>query len=72
MRAPKKRVLSVVVAGVASYTSESMNLPSPRFQLMPARGRNVFADLKRTVFADGADEHQAGLLELPQKYSQLL
>jgi hypothetical protein len=59
------------VAGVGSYTSDSMNLPIPGFQLMPARGVNFISGCRRTGVAAGAEAHHAGLVVLPQKYAQL-
>src|SRR5215208_5965670 len=71
MSPPKKRVPSLGVAGVGSYTSDSMNRPRPGFQLMPARGVNFRSDSKTIGVASTADEHHAGLVSLPQKYCQL-
>ena len=39
---------------------------------MPARGLNLVPDCEKMFFAEEADEHHAGALEVPQKNCQLL
>ena len=49
-----------------------MNLPSPLFQLIPARGLKFRVGFRMMFFAAVGEEHQAGALEVPQKNCQLV